>query len=440
MLVKEELTQAEIDRILHSQTFRNSEVLRVLLRFLGEKTITGETDHLKEYTIGIDALGKPPTYDPRQDSSVRIQVGRLRQKLGEYYRNEGKDNPFVIDVPKGQFKVTCEPAMPRVELTAQPHLDVARPEETPASVPAATPAFPWRWLAVALGVVLAVALAWGIYAGIELSSARRLSTERSGWTPELNELWKPFLATDRPLIMTVATPLFVGFEGAGVFRDTSINTWEEVQKSAKIEGIREALNNPAIGPRHYVAVGEIAAVFRLGKILAASRLNVAMSRSDQISQQQLADSNVIFVGAPRVFGDRLHGLPAQREFVMDEAGVNNVHPRPGEPARMENNYPRTYAIGNVPDSGEIYAVITHEPGPLGSGDILSFSANHSPGTLAAVQWFTEPSLAKILTSKLRKPNGEIPRYYQVVLRVNYKDTVPIEVTYVMHRELGSGIR
>ena len=93
MLVKEELTQAEIDRILHSQTFRNSEVLRVLLRFLGEKTITGETDHLKEYTIGIDALGKPPTYDPRQDSGVRIQVGRLRQKLGDYYRNEGKDDP-----------------------------------------------------------------------------------------------------------------------------------------------------------------------------------------------------------------------------------------------------------------------------------------------------------------------------------------------------------
>ena len=117
-----------------------------------------------------------------------------------------------------------------------------------------------------------------------------------------------------------------------------------------------------------------------------------------------------------------------------------MHPRPGEPARMENNYPRTYAIGNVPDSGEIYAVITHEPGPLGSGDVLTFSANHSPGTLAAVQWFTEPSLAKILTSKLRKPNGEVPRYYQVVLRVNYKDTVPIEVTYVMHRELASGIR
>src|SRR6266853_6057815 len=115
MLVKDELAQAEVERILHSQTFRNSEVLRLLLRFLAEKSTSGDADQLKEYTIGIDALGKPSSYDPRQDSGVRIQVGRLRQKLAEYYRGEGKDDPVVLDVPKGQFKVTCEPASPHPE-------------------------------------------------------------------------------------------------------------------------------------------------------------------------------------------------------------------------------------------------------------------------------------------------------------------------------------
>src|SRR5215467_2527482 len=98
MLVADEL-QAELERILHSDAFRNSEVLRRLLRFLGEKSISGEGDQLKEYAIGIDALGKPPSYDPRQDAVVRIQVGRLRQKLAEYYRTEGKDDSLVVDVP-----------------------------------------------------------------------------------------------------------------------------------------------------------------------------------------------------------------------------------------------------------------------------------------------------------------------------------------------------
>src|SRR5215472_14278357 len=119
MLVRDEVTQAEIERILHSETFRNSEVLRRLLRFLAEKSIAGEADQLKEYTIGIDALGKPSTYDPRQDSGVRIQVGRLRQKLAEYYRLEGKDDLVIIDLPKGRFKLSWEPAIRRSESAPQ---------------------------------------------------------------------------------------------------------------------------------------------------------------------------------------------------------------------------------------------------------------------------------------------------------------------------------
>src|SRR6185369_5950656 len=121
MVVREDLSQAEVERILHSNTFRNSDVLRRLLRFLADKTILGEAEQLKEYSIGIDALGKPADYDPRQDSVVRIQVGRLRQKLAEYYRTEGKDDSLVIDVPKGRFKLSVDlrpepvvaaPAMP----------------------------------------------------------------------------------------------------------------------------------------------------------------------------------------------------------------------------------------------------------------------------------------------------------------------------------------
>src|ERR1051326_2304591 len=141
-MVREELTQAEIERILHSDTFRNSDVLRRLLRFLADKTISGEADQLKEYTIGIDALGKPSSYDPRQDSVVRIQVGRLRQKLAEYYRTEGKDDPIVIDVPKGQFKLTWQPATQRIDYA--PEAKRAVPEERTIPAAISAPAVRWR--------------------------------------------------------------------------------------------------------------------------------------------------------------------------------------------------------------------------------------------------------------------------------------------------------
>src|SRR5512142_1237755 len=158
MVVREELHQEEVERILHSDTFRNSDVLRRLLRFLADKSISGEADQLKEYTIGIDALGKPSSYDPRQDSVVRIQVGRLRQKLAEYYRTEGKDDPIIVDLPKGRFKLTCEP---RPE---PPAPEVAEPA-VPAKPPAQT--FDWRRVAMLLAGGLVIAIVWGVIAGVE---------------------------------------------------------------------------------------------------------------------------------------------------------------------------------------------------------------------------------------------------------------------------------
>src|SRR5215471_21274715 len=106
--------QAQIDRILQSETFHASVVLRRLLRFLADKALAGEADQLNEYSIGVDALGKPPSYDPRQDAIVRLHIGRIRQKLGEYYRNEGKDDQVVIELPKARFKLKWQvrPAPP----------------------------------------------------------------------------------------------------------------------------------------------------------------------------------------------------------------------------------------------------------------------------------------------------------------------------------------
>src|SRR5258708_36980415 len=83
---------AQVERILQSDTFRSSDALRRLLRFLAENTASGEADQLKEYSVGIDALGKSPEYDHRNAPSVRIQGSRLRQKLVEYHPTEGVDD------------------------------------------------------------------------------------------------------------------------------------------------------------------------------------------------------------------------------------------------------------------------------------------------------------------------------------------------------------
>ena len=81
MVLELEALHSQIQRILQSKAFRTSEVQRNLLSYLADKSISGTADALKEYVVGLDVFAKPASYDPRQESTVRMHVARLRQKL-----------------------------------------------------------------------------------------------------------------------------------------------------------------------------------------------------------------------------------------------------------------------------------------------------------------------------------------------------------------------
>src|SRR5579871_4816404 len=195
MEVRDDALAAEVERILESDTFRNSEALRRLLRFLTDKRLAGEADQLKEYSVGIDALGKPATYDPRHDSTVRIQVSRLRQKLGEYYRTEGKQDTLIIDLPKGRFKLTCE----ETPVVAARDPAPGPAENGHSATPVVEPSR--RRVVLLLSAGLAAVLIWAIVATVQFAREReRASLFATMWTPELEQLWRPFLNSEKPLL------------------------------------------------------------------------------------------------------------------------------------------------------------------------------------------------------------------------------------------------
>src|ERR1700677_3245563 len=99
MVVGLAANRAQVQRIIQSKAFRTSELHRNLLQYLSEKTLSGTADGLNEYMVGLDVFAKPASYDPRQESVVRMHVARLRQKLAEYSRTEGLDDPVMVDVP-----------------------------------------------------------------------------------------------------------------------------------------------------------------------------------------------------------------------------------------------------------------------------------------------------------------------------------------------------
>jgi hypothetical protein len=348
--------------------------------------------------------------------------------LPEYYRDEGKSDPILVDLPKGRFKLSWEEHSNGASAPGA----LYSPDAGLGGAGIGTKVL----IAAGIGLVL---LLWAVIATFWLVRERDETARfRTAWTPEMEELWQPFLQSDRPTVVSVSLPLFVVMEGAGLYRDLSLNQWEDVEKSSKVEAVRKALGARGIYPRYdYVGAGTVNSVFHLGKLLAFTDLKVSLARSNQISWQQMAGNNVVLIGGVRAMAERLRGLPVEFPLYLDERGVRNTNPPPGQPAVLEDAYPSITGASppGQPDDGEIYALVIHAPGPLGSSEVRAFFSNHSPGTWGAVQAFTDSARAAAIMAQLRKPTGKIPRYYQLVLKVKYRDAVPTDVSYVLHREL-----
>src|SRR5215475_2450780 len=87
----------QLERILSSKVFVQSERLRRFLRTTVDRALAGETDQIKEYVLGRDVFDRDHTYDPRVDSIVRVEARRLRVKLRQYYQELGAADPVLIN-------------------------------------------------------------------------------------------------------------------------------------------------------------------------------------------------------------------------------------------------------------------------------------------------------------------------------------------------------
>src|SRR5512141_1546657 len=94
---------AQLERILSSPTFRQGDKLKRFLKFIVLEAVAGRRHELKEYVIGVQVFGKEESFDPRTDPIVRVQARRLRAKLVRYYREEGRADELVIELPKGGY-------------------------------------------------------------------------------------------------------------------------------------------------------------------------------------------------------------------------------------------------------------------------------------------------------------------------------------------------
>jgi hypothetical protein len=164
----------------------------------------------------------------------------------------------------------------------------------------------------------------------------------------------------------------------------------------------------------------------LARLLATQKKDLRLTRSSIVSWQQIMDEDVIFVGPPK-FNLQLQAAAMKQEIVIEPDGIRNLKPRAGEPAYLPDSM-----VPGKTSEGETHALISRTPGLSGVGELLVIAGNASPDTFAAAEWLTQPLRARELLRRLRTPSGEIPRYFQVVIKVGFKQGIPVESSYVFH--------
>ncbi len=95
----------QLERVLRSSIFKQAERQRRFLTYVVEQELAGRGERLSQYAIAADVFDRDTSFDPLVDSIVRVEARRLRSKLAEYYAGNGGDDPIVIALPKGRYRI-----------------------------------------------------------------------------------------------------------------------------------------------------------------------------------------------------------------------------------------------------------------------------------------------------------------------------------------------
>jgi hypothetical protein len=398
-----------VEKLESSEALHGSESLRKLLRYLVRKAIEQPGISLKEYQIATEEFGRSTDFDPAVDSMIRVQAGRLRAKLTEYYATEGVHDPIRIDLPKGAYNLTFHhrpPSEVRSSVSDGPANGMAPP---------ANATVPRRWF------LATIAISGLLLAGIVLLSLYRerpaVSATQSAPPAALLQFWKPFLQGPSEPCVVFSNAAFVGRPETGMryfdsSRDSQSPVWD-----------------------HYTGVGEVLAVHDLDLAFNSLHRELRVKRGSLFSLDDAKNNDLIFVGSPSE-NLTLAETPGTHQFVFDrvdsgprkgDLAVVNVHP--------QGNEPKYYLAS--PSSApltEDYAVIGFLHGLDAARSVMIIAGTTTFGTQGGVQFVSSPDSVKQLLPRLSADASGNWEPFEALLHVKIVKGVPVESELVALRK------
>lgn len=406
-------------------------MLQQLLRYLVQKTFDPSTQPLKEYTIGIEALGRPLDFDPKADPIVRVQIHRLRQKLKEYYDADGLHDSIVIEIPKGQYLPIFEfsgivEALAGGESSVG---DAVLPDHQPPQLVSdpidpqvrrvSKPVWPAVLIAIAVVAVVFVAGLWiggksaPLGVGSKIRGGAKSDPQRS--TDPVIAFWSKYLGNDsNPVIaypdavflLDSYNDLFRFKRGATDYRGAPVDSHLAAQFASNPSLVGRA--GPLYYENSYLGFGELKAVGMLSNLFGRMGYKPIVKPSRELTVDDLTQHNVIMLGSSSQNIAVAHfsnlGDFSFKDFdtrLEQWRGViQNAHPRANEAS--------TYRTERDPNTQVLkadYSLITIQPGIVPGRYIADFGGLDTTGSEGAILYATSGPGVDELTKAIQFPGN-----------------------------------
>jgi hypothetical protein len=443
-------SQRQLQRILRSASFRNASMLQQLLLYLAAKVYDHGAETLKEYTIGVEAFGRPNDFDPKTDTIVRVQIHRLRQKLKEYYESDGIHDPILVDIPKGHYlpvfeglessdaSLVREPAPKPDPASSNGHVtEAGAPPGDRKDRRAGMPFAAYAAIAAAAGVAL---FASGLWVGeARLRSGGANAAAVSGAQPGFDRspdpvkaFWARFLGNDPTPVIAYPDAVFLLDNFNDLFR---FRLGATDFRGAPVDPhvAQEYASNPALVARagqlyyenSYLGFGELQAVGMLSNLFGQMGLKPIIKPSREITVDDLKEHNVILLGSSSQNLAVAH-FSTMGDFSFQNPGgrleqwrgiIVNAHPLANEASVY-----RTERDANTKVLKADYSLITVQPGITPGRYIVDLGGLDTTGSEGAVLFATSRQGVEALDRVIAPPgksraNTAFPTF-QALLRVS----------------------
>jgi hypothetical protein len=396
----------QIDNIIKSHSLRGSESLCKLLQYLAKQSLYHPDAPLKEYQIATEVYGRPTDFDPQSDSTIRVQAGRLRVKLAEYYAGEGAADPILVKIPKGSYHLTFEARAIEPQHQA---LSVPQPEALPPSV--VVESIPARWrvafILLLVGFITSLVVLGSLLWNRKMSEPAIAASSAPRAGGPLAALWMPFVSGEEEPWVIFSNAAFVGRPETGMRYYNS----REDSKIAVFD--------------HYTGVGEVLAIHALDDVFGTLGRRIRVKRGSLFTLDDVKNNNLIFVGSPSE-NLSLLDIPGTQEFVFQrvasgprqgDLSIVSKHPKPGESSAY-------LASPSGAVLTEDYSVVGLVPGIESGRYVMILAGTTTFGTQGAVEFVCRRESVEKLLREIPGSGAPI-RPFEALVRVKIARGVPV---------------